>query len=71
MTTPPWQTFPPYDIFDRLPGWPADVVFDRIAILDYWTRIALKAYWEELVKETQEASFTGATPPQDLSTGPT
>ena len=70
MTTPPWQTFPPYDIFDREHVL-SDVVFDRIAILDYWTRIALMAYWEELVKEAREVNFTGATPPQDLSTGST
>lgn len=30
-------------------------------ILDFWTQRSLDAYWEELVKETQEANFTGRT----------
>ena len=37
-------------------------------VLDYWTQIALDAYWKELVKETQQANFTGDTP-RDLATG--
>lgn len=36
--------------------------------LDYWTQIALDAYWKELVKETQQANFTGDTS-SDLATG--
>jgi len=44
---------------------------DCLDILDYWTEVSLKAYWKELVKETQEVNFTGVTPPQDLSTGST
>lgn len=30
-------------------------------VLDYWTQIALDAYWKELVKETQQANLTGST----------
>jgi len=30
-------------------------------ILDFWTQRSLDAYWKELVKETQEANFTGRT----------
>ena len=37
-------------------------------VLDYWTQIALDAYWKELVKETQQANFTGNTP-SDSATG--
>ena len=32
-----------------------------IAILDKWTNVNLEAYWRELVKEAQEANFTGST----------
>lgn len=44
---------------------------ESINILDYWTEVALMAHWRELVEEAKEANFTGATQPQDLSTGPT
>tara|TARA_B100001287_G_C22655302_1_gene517357 strand:- start:429 stop:593 length:165 start_codon:yes stop_codon:yes gene_type:complete len=30
-------------------------------ILDFHTQISLNAYWQELVKEAQEANFTGRT----------
>jgi hypothetical protein len=30
-------------------------------ILDFWTERSLEAYWKELVKEAQEANFTGST----------
>ena len=30
-------------------------------ILDFWTQRSLDAYWKELVKEAQEANFTGST----------
>jgi len=40
-------------------------------ILDHWTEVSLEAHWKELVKRTTEVNFTGATLPQDLSTGPT
>ena len=44
---------------------------ESINILDYWTEVALMAHWRELVEEAKEVNFTGATQPQDLSTGPT
>lgn len=34
---------------------------DAMEVLDFWTKCALTAYWKELVKETQEANFTGTT----------
>jgi len=34
---------------------------DTIDVLDFWTRCCLEAYWKELVKQTQEANFTGTT----------
>lgn len=41
-------------------------------ILDFWTQRSLDAYWKELVKETQEANFTGETyEDYDLDTGST
>lgn len=36
-------------------------------VLDFWTVCALAAYWKELVKEAQEANFTGST--YDYTTG--
>jgi hypothetical protein len=30
-------------------------------ILDFWTQRSLDAHWKELVKQTQEANFTGRT----------
>jgi len=30
-------------------------------VLDFWTLVCLSAYWKEVVKETQEANFTGTT----------
>jgi hypothetical protein len=32
-----------------------------MVILDFWTQRSLDAYWKELVKEAQEANFTGTT----------
>ena len=34
---------------------------DAMEVLDFWTKCALTAYWKELVKEAQEANFTGST----------
>ena len=34
---------------------------DAMDVLDFWTKCALTAYWKELVKEAQEANFTGST----------
>jgi hypothetical protein len=34
-------------------------------ILDFSTQRYLDAYWKELVKETQEANFTGRTETSD------
>jgi len=34
---------------------------DEMEVLDFWTKCALTAYWKELVKEAQEANFTGST----------
>jgi len=34
---------------------------DTMDVLDFWTKCALTAYWKELVKEAQEANFTGST----------
>jgi len=42
-----------------------------LVLLDHWTEVALMAHWKELVEEAKEVNFTGATQPQDLSTGPT
>jgi hypothetical protein len=30
-------------------------------VLNFWTKFSLTAYWKELVKEAQEANFTGST----------
>jgi hypothetical protein len=38
---------------------------DHMDILDFWTQRSLDAYWKEVVKETQEANFTGQTSDED------
>jgi len=40
------------------PWW---VLPEDMDILDFWTQRNLDAYWKELVKEAQEANFTGST----------
>jgi hypothetical protein len=37
-------------------------------LLDFWTQRSLDAYWQELVKEAQEANYTGTTNPEDSDT---
>ncbi len=34
---------------------------DTMDVLNFWTKFSLTAYWKELVKEAQEANFTGST----------
>ena len=41
------------------PHWAA--FSEEIDILDFWTQRSLDAYWKEIVKEAQEANFTGWT----------
>lgn len=39
---------------------------EAMDILDFWTQRSLDAYWKEVVKESQEANFTGWTSEDDL-----
>jgi len=32
-----------------------------LATLDYWTQVSIETHFKELVKEAQEANFTGST----------
>ena len=44
---------------------------DSMDVLDYWTIISLAAYWEEIVRETQQAHYTSRTKVKEESTGDT
>lgn len=38
-----------------------------MAILDKWTNVSLEAYWNQIVKECQEANSTGKTDSQETA----